>query len=216
MSMLEHCCDLGIQYITVYAFSIDNFNKKQDEVESFMDLMLEKTEEMLKEDSIIYKYNIKVKFIGNLNLLNKLVRIVVDRVMAATSGNTKRIFSICVAYTCTDEIVHAVQESCQEKWAKIQQENLEGVDSEVSIITVTDLERHMYMAGCPDPDILIRTSGETRLSNFLLWQTTFCYLFTPNALWPEISLKHLVWEILKYQCVRPYLEKKKNDGEFSK
>ncbi|XP_058077676.1 dehydrodolichyl diphosphate synthase CPT3-like isoform X1 [Magnolia sinica] len=222
VSILQHCYELGVKYVTVYAFSIDNFNRSADEVESIMDLMQEKIEKLLKEESIVNKYGIKINFFGNLNLLNEPVRRAAERAMVVTAGNTRAVLSICVAYTCTDEIVHAVQESCHKKWARFQEEKPNGLDNdddmiecfgknglEESEITVVDLERNMYTAECPDPDILVRTSGETRLSNFLLWQTTCCQLLSPSALWPEISLRHLVWMILEYQRVRPYLEKKK-------
>ncbi|XP_044444522.1 uncharacterized protein [Triticum aestivum] len=79
-----------------------------------------------------------------------------------------------------------------------------------SDISVSDLDRHMYTAGCPDPDIVIRTSGETRLSNFLLWQTTFSHLQNPDPLWPEFSWRHLVWAILQYQRAYPYIEQNKD------
>ncbi|XP_077231971.1 dehydrodolichyl diphosphate synthase CPT3-like [Tasmannia lanceolata] len=211
MSILQHCYELGVKYVTVYAFSIDNFNRKPEEVHSVMELMQEKIEGLLKEESIVNKYGIKVKFIGNLNLLDEPVRIAAEKAMSATAGNTRAVLSICVAYTCTDEIVHAVQESYNEKRADVLGTDLNGVDNglEECVVTLADLERHMYTAGCPDPDILVRTSGETRLSNFLLWQTTFCYLLAPDVLWPDISLRHLVWAILEYQRVYPYLEKKK-------
>lgn len=224
MSILQYCYELGVKYVTVYAFSIDNFNRKPEEVQYVMDLMEEKIEELIKEESIVNKYGIKINFFGNLNLLNEPVRRAAERAMAATAGNTQAVFSVCVAYTSTDEIVHSVNESCIEKWASIRLMNLnsngasdnnseieysEGDNLGACVISLADLERHMYTAGCPDPDILIRTSGEARLSNFLLWQTTFCYLLAPDALWPEISLRHLVWAILEYQRVQPYLEKKK-------
>uniref|UniRef100_A0A0A9D3V7 Alkyl transferase n=1 Tax=Arundo donax TaxID=35708 RepID=A0A0A9D3V7_ARUDO len=132
--------------------------------------------------------------------------------MASTAGNTGLVFSVCMPYNSTSEIVNAVNEVCAERREMMQREHAgncnghaanSGVDSEIS---VADLDRHMYSAGCPDPDIVIRTSGETRLSNFLLWQTTFSHLQNPDPLWPEFSFRHLVWAILQYQRVYPYLE----------
>jgi ditrans,polycis-polyprenyl diphosphate synthase len=80
---------------------------------------------------------------------------------------------------------------------------------ETASIKLVDIEKHMYMAVAPDPDILIRTSGEARLSNFLLWQTSGCPLYAPKVLWPEIGLRHLVWAVLNFQRHHFYLEKKK-------
>ncbi|XVF16022.1 hypothetical protein REPUB_Repub09cG0205900 [Reevesia pubescens] len=126
MSMLYYCYELGIKYVTVYAFSIENFKRRPDEVHSLMDLMLEKIEALLMEGSIVNQYGIRVEGCENLG-----------------------------------EKHHAIK--------------------------LVDVEKHMYMAVAPDPDILIRSSGETRLSNFLLWQTSHCPLYSPAVLWPEIA-----------------------------
>ncbi|KAJ0040724.1 hypothetical protein Pint_28701 [Pistacia integerrima] len=80
------------------------------------------------------------------------------------------------------------------------------------VINLVDIEKHMYMAVAPDPDILLRSSGEARLSNFLLWQTSNCLLYSPAALWPEIGLSHLVWAVLNFQRNHAYLEKKKKQS----
>ncbi|KMZ76413.1 hypothetical protein ZOSMA_102G00280 [Zostera marina] len=120
--------------------------------------------------------------------------------MAATAANSGPVLSICVAYTLTDEITHAINEACKEKYACREEEE------EDRAISVDDIEKYLYTEGCPDPDILIRTSGETRLSNFLLLQTAYCHLQNPYALWPEFSLWHLIWAVLNYQRVYPYRE----------
>lgn len=225
MSVLRYCYELGVKYATVYAFSIDNFKRKPEEVQSVMDLMQEKIEGLLKEESIVNQYGIRVYFIGNLNLLNEPVRVAAENVMRATAKNTKCVLLICVAYTSTDEIVHAVQESCLEKWEikasngvemdkKGEIEAVNGVECEQKLeehcaIQLVDIEKHMYMSVAPDPDILIRSSGETRLSNFLLWQSENTLLCCPRALWPEVGLWHLVSAVLSFQRNYSYLEKKK-------
>ncbi|KAD2804103.1 hypothetical protein E3N88_37480 [Mikania micrantha] len=117
--------------------------------------------------------------------------------MNATAKNSIAVLLICIAYTSTDEILHSVEESSEEKWDEIK--ILKDKKHEKDIINVLDIERHMYMAVAPDPDIIIRTSGETRLSNFLLWQSTDCLLYSPSILWPEIGFRHLVWAILDFQ-----------------
>ncbi|XP_050229698.1 rubber cis-polyprenyltransferase HRT2-like [Mercurialis annua] len=303
ISILKYCYELGVKYVTIYAFSIDNFKRRPDEVQELMDLMLEKMEELLKEESIVHQYGIRVFFIGNLTLLNEPVRMAMEKVMRATADNTKCTLLICIAYTSSDEIVHAVEESCKHKWQKFQsltfnqQSNggnkkrednkkiynnirhsfqvnrkdevdefqeteasgasnlvreVEGdedkasvsmpaaegpcesnwnedeasmetkiknypppsgesqkTEGECSIIKLVDIEKYMYTAVAPEPDILIRSSGETRLSNFLLWQASECMLYSPHALWPEIGLWHLVWAVLNFQRNYLYLEKKK-------
>ncbi|KAH6820765.1 Undecaprenyl pyrophosphate synthetase family protein [Perilla frutescens var. hirtella] len=202
MTLMKYCNELGIKYITIYAFSIDNFKRKPDEVQYVMDLMLEKIEGLLKEESIVNQYGVRVEFVGNLKLLNETVRVAAEKAMKATANNHRSILLIAVAYTSTDEIAHAAQESCHDK-IKI------NANAENKVINLADVERHMYMAVAPDPDILVRTSGETRLSNFLLWQTSNSLLYSPKALWPEIGLRHLVWAVLNFQRVHPYLERRK-------
>jgi ditrans,polycis-polyprenyl diphosphate synthase len=263
IKVLSHCYELGVKYVTVYAFSIDNFKRRPEEVHSLMDLMLEKIEELLKEESIVNQYGLRIYFIGNLKLLNEPVRVAAERAMAATAKNTKAVLLICVAYTSYDEIVHAVQESCKAKRNETEALNatkginsVPGVGEDMKItevvvcnlqgscgnssskfralnattacngviegneeskekqsvlptIKVSDIEKHMYMSVAPEPDILIRTSGENRLSNFLLWQTTYCPLYSPTALWPELGFWHLVWAVLNFQRSYQYFEKKK-------
>ncbi|XVE72949.1 hypothetical protein DITRI_Ditri11bG0078500 [Diplodiscus trichospermus] len=221
MSMLKYCYEFGVRYVTIYAFSIDNFKRSPEEVQSLMDLMLEKIEELMKEESIVNRYGVRVYFSGNLKLLSKPVRLAAERAMFATAKNAKAVLSICIAYTSTNEIVHAIQESCEEKWDEITVLNSSGAgyglirlggneqDERSHLIKLTDIERNMYMAVAPDPDIIIRTSGETRLSNFLLWQSASCYLYSPSVLWPEIGLRQFLWAILNFQRIQFYLDKKR-------
>ncbi|KAM1686315.1 hypothetical protein ACFX2K_034425 [Malus domestica] len=224
MSMLKYCFELGVTYVTVYAFSIENFKRNPEEVQSLMDLMQEKIEGLIKEESIVNQYGVRVHFIGNLKLLSEPVRSAAERAMAATANNSRGVLSICIAYTSTDEIVHAVQESCEEKLDEISSMNASKAgygltkvggneeDEREKIVKLTDIEKHMYMAVAPDPDVLIRTSGETRLSNFLLWQSAFCYLYSPSVLWPEIGFRHVVWAVLKFQSNYFYLERKRKQS----
>ncbi|CAI0554920.1 unnamed protein product [Linum tenue] len=200
VSVLKYCYEVGVKYISVYAFSIDNFKRRPEEVKTIMDLILEKTEGLLEEGSIADQYGVRVYFVGNLKLLSEQVRIAAEKVMEATAHNTRCVLLICIAYTSCDEIVNSVRECCKDKMEEIEDE--EGDD-------LVDIEKHMYMGVAPDPDILLRSSGEKRLSNYQLWQTTHCTLYSPTALWPEISLLHVVWGILKFQRSYAYFEKKK-------
>ncbi|XP_065881865.1 dehydrodolichyl diphosphate synthase 6-like [Euphorbia lathyris] len=207
MSVLKYCCELGVKHVTFYAFSIDNFKRRPDEVQILMDLMVEKAEGLMQQESIVNEYGIRVYFLGNLKLLSEPVQAAAEKVMKATAKNTKCMLLICVAYTSTDEIRRAVQESCK---GKIEISNPEAeLQGKRCRINLVDVEKHMYMAVAPDPDIMIRTSGETRLSNFLLWQSSYCQLYSPDALWPEIGIWELVWAILSFQRNRFYLDKKK-------
>ncbi|KAJ8567710.1 hypothetical protein K7X08_019918 [Anisodus acutangulus] len=107
MSMLKYCYELGVKYMTVYAFSIENFKRSQEEVQYLMDLMLEKIKGLLKQESVVNENGVRIHFVGNLKLLDKPVRVAAEKAMHATSNNTKSNLLICVTYTSTDEIVHA-------------------------------------------------------------------------------------------------------------
>ncbi|XP_047265810.1 dehydrodolichyl diphosphate synthase CPT3 [Capsicum annuum] len=224
INMLKYCYELGVKYTTVYAFSIDNFKRRPGEVASLMKLMQEKIDELTQEESIVNRLGIRIYFQGNLKLLSDCVRSAAERAMVKTSGNSRAVLSICVAYTSTDEIVHAVQESCEEIWDDIRKREVNnaegnfvglkenGKDENEHRVGLTDVDRHLYMSVCPDPDIIIRTSGATRLSNFLLWQSAHCLLYSPTALWPEIGLRHLIRVILDFQRNFLYLKAKKKQS----
>ncbi|KAL4572613.1 hypothetical protein LXL04_019393 [Taraxacum kok-saghyz] len=211
MSLLKYCYEMGVKYVTVYAFSLDNFNRRPDEVQYVMDLMHEKIEGFMKELDMVNRYGIRVLFIGDLNRLYAPVRVAAEKAMEATAKNTKTYLLVCVAYTSSHEIPRAVYEACQERSGRKDGKE-EEEEEEEELIKVVDLEKKMYMGVVPDPDILVRSSGETRLSNFLLWQTSNSLLYSPKALWPEMGLRHVVWAILKYQKNYHYFEKKKKQA----
>ncbi|KAF5741890.1 hypothetical protein HS088_TW10G00898 [Tripterygium wilfordii] len=224
MSMLKYCYELGVRYVTIYAFSIENFKRSPEEVQSLMDLMQEKIEGLIEKESIVNRYGVRVYFIGNLKLLTEPVRLAADRAMLATAKNSKAVLSICVAYTSTNEIVHGVQKACEEKYDEIRVLNASRTgyglielggseqDEREQLIKLTDIEKNMYMAFAPEPDIIIRTSGETRLSNFLLWQSAHCYLYSPSVLWPEFGFWHFLWAILTFQRNQFYMDKIKKQS----
>ncbi|XP_042041996.1 dehydrodolichyl diphosphate synthase 6-like [Salvia splendens] len=201
MRLMRCCHELGVKYITVYVFSIENFKRRPEEVQTVMELMLEKIEGLIKEEGILNQYGVRVEFAGNLKLLAEPVRIAAEKAMRVTAHNKSLVLVVGVAYTSTDEMTHAAEECCRDKADRGSQQQL---------VEVADVERHMYMAVAPDPEILLRTSGETRLSNFLLWQTSNSLLYSPAALWPEVGLRHLVWAVLNFQRVQPYLHKRRN------
>uniref|UniRef100_A0A2N9IMP6 Alkyl transferase n=1 Tax=Fagus sylvatica TaxID=28930 RepID=A0A2N9IMP6_FAGSY len=184
-------------------------------------MLKKKLKGLIEEESIVNRYGVRVYFLGNLKLLSEPVRLAAERAMVATANNSNAVLSICIAYNSTNEIVHAVEKSCEEKWEKISLLNASGSgyglirleciekDERGNLIKLIDIEKHMYMSVAPDPGILIRTSGETRLSNFLLWQSAYSYLYSPSVLWPEIGFRHFLWAILNFQRNHFYLEKKR-------
>lgn len=204
IAMVKYLYELGVKYITVYAFSIDNFKRKPEQVYILMDLLMKKIQHLLQQESIVNVYGVKVVFIGNLKLLSEPVRIAAEKLSEATSKNTGAVLNICICYTSADEIVHGVKECCKEKEKMTDENEISGKNIEVE-----DVEKHLYMSVNPAPEILIRSSGEFRLSNFLLWQTTYSTLYNPAALWPEIRFFHVVWATLMYQRNYSYLDKKR-------
>ncbi|OMO59151.1 Di-trans-poly-cis-decaprenylcistransferase-like protein [Corchorus olitorius] len=211
LTMLMHCCELGIKYVTVYAFSIDNYKRKPEEVERVMDLLKFTFELLTEKSSIAHHYNIKFHFSGNLDLLSEPVRNAAEELMAKTANYSKFVFTFCIAYTSTDEMVHAIQEACEERQCEMQElkRNCGDYEAEKKTVKIMDIEKHMYMAVAPDPDIVVRTAGENRLSNFLLWQTANSDLYSTPTLWPEMNFWHLVLAVLDYQRNHSYLKKKK-------
>lgn len=195
--LCKYCSELGIKYLTVFVFSIDNFKRKPEEVNCVMDIIMEKTQEMLEEESFVKRYGIRIIFVGNLRLLSEPTRLAAERAMAATKGNSRMVISVCVAYSSSNEIVNAVENSC--KSYTLSMPDLRPA------INVEDVEKHLFTASVPDPCILIRTSGEQRLSDFLLWQTSNCLLYSPAVLWSEIGIRQFAWAIIKYQRLLPYL-----------
>ncbi|GLT41892.1 hypothetical protein SLA2020_159220 [Shorea laevis] len=203
MFMLLYCHDLGVKYITVYAFTIDNFRVKPEEVQRPMDLMMEKIKLLRENESFVHQKQVRVHSAGNLELLDPSLRDAAKRLMEVTASYSKVVVTFCVAYTSTDEIVHAVRESCEEKCNQIEDQ---AKDVKLNLM---DVEKQMYMVIAPDPDILIRTAGENRLSNFRLWQSFSSQLGSTAVLWPAIALWHLVWAVLDFQRNHIYFEKKK-------
>ncbi|KNA20168.1 hypothetical protein SOVF_054850 [Spinacia oleracea] len=203
MSVIKHCYELGVRYITIYAFSLDNFRRKPEEIVRLMNWMREKIETFLEDDSFINKYGVRLYFVGNLARLSEDLQAAANKAMEATAKNTTTFLLVCVAYTSTDEIVHAIEESLPHHGKNRKQENTFDDFS----IELAELEKQMYMSVGPRPDILIRSSGETRLSNFLLWQTDRCLLYNPSALWPELGLWNLVWAVINFQRHYFYLQK---------
>ncbi|KAK6253202.1 hypothetical protein QUC31_014922 [Theobroma cacao] len=183
---------------------IDNFKRRPEEVEYIMNLMLEKIELMRRKDSIVNRYGVRIHFSGNLQLLREPIRDAAKKLMAVTANNSNALLTLCVAYTSTNEIIQAIQKSCEEKWVENQEPGRAGCGP----INLVEIEKQMDMGIAPDPDIVVRTSGENRLSNFLLWQSERSYLFSTLALWPDISFWHLVWVVLNFQRNQSRVEKK--------
>jgi tritrans,polycis-undecaprenyl-diphosphate synthase [geranylgeranyl-diphosphate specific] len=187
--VLEWCQELGIKHITVYAFSTENFARSGEEVKSLMDLFAEKFSKVTK-DPRVHKYRIRVKAIGDLSVLPEEVQRAIEEAQKVTQSYDGHTLNIAVGYGGRAEIAQAVRKICE----SIEMGKIRSRDVSEGMIS-----SHLYTAGLPDPDLIIRTSGEERLSGFLLWQSAYSELYFCEANWPAFSKIDFLRAIRTYQ-----------------
>ncbi len=173
----------GIKYLTVYAFSTENWNRKKEEVEFLMNL-LAKT--LLGELDEMHKENVKIKFLGDLTKLNTKLVEIIENAENKTKNNTGVNLNIAFNYGSRDEITNAVKAIVKE-----------GISAEE--ITEDTISSHLYTKNIPDPDLLIRTGGEKRISNYLLWQIAYSEVYVTDAYWPEFDEEELAKAITEFE-----------------
>jgi tritrans,polycis-undecaprenyl-diphosphate synthase [geranylgeranyl-diphosphate specific] len=184
---LEWCLDLGIRTITLYAFSTENFNRPSNEVQELMTIYEENLGELLHSD-VIHKNKVRVSVIGRTNLLPEKIQGLIHEMKTLTKDYTNFYLNIALAYSGRAEIVDAMK--------LIASKVADGVVAS-SDIDEALIEKHLYTSYLPqpEPDLIIRTSGEARLSNFLIWQAAYSELFLVDVYWPEfreIDLKRAI------------------------
>uniref|UniRef100_T1KC21 Alkyl transferase n=2 Tax=Tetranychus urticae TaxID=32264 RepID=T1KC21_TETUR len=205
--ILGWCKALDVKEITIFAFSFENFKRSQEEVDDLMEISREKFDLMIKEIDKINEHGICVRFWGELELLPDDIQERFTFIMSATRDNKRAYLNVCFAYSSRCEIVGAMN--------KIKDEvvNTKLKISDINENLITD---YLYSAGSQPPDLLIRTSGVVRLSDFLLWQSSFTINAFVDVLWPEFSFWDLIGCLLNYQryeaqvnqARRTYLSKK--------
>lgn len=184
---VEACAELGIKHLTLYAFSTENWKRPKLEVDTLMKLLVSS---LKKEIKTLLDNKIKLKAIGNLESLPKKVYKELHEVIELTKDNTHMDLTLALSYGSREELLHAVKEiSIKVKNNIISTEN---IDESV-------FNAHLYTQSLPDVDLLIRTSGEQRISNFLLWQIAYAELYFTPVLWPDFTKKHLNEAITEYQ-----------------
>ena len=186
-NIVRYANEIGIQYITVYAFSTENWKRAEEEVKALMLLFQTYLDDYSKRADT---ENIKVKIIGNISELSDRMQSSIEKCMERTKKNTGITFNICLNYGGRDEIVKAVRKIGED----IKNNNLDPED-----ITEDIISDNLYTKGQPDPDLLIRTSGELRLSNFLPWQLVYSEFLFVDKNWPDFSKEDLDEAILEYQ-----------------
>jgi tritrans,polycis-undecaprenyl-diphosphate synthase [geranylgeranyl-diphosphate specific] len=177
--VLQWCFDLGIKNLTIYAFSTENFNRSSNEVKTLMDLCKEELKKAFN-DSRIHKNKVRIRIIGRLDTLPKDIATQAKNIMDQTKHYDKYSFNIALAYGGREEIIQAIQKIAKDvKTGKVKIEDIKE-----SIVS-----KYLYTNGIPDPDIILRTSGEERISNFLLWQLAYSELYFSDVYWPAFQKK---------------------------
>lgn len=177
----------GIKYLTVYAFSTENWNRKKEEVDFLMNLLAKTLTDELEE---MHNENVKIRFIGNIEKLSpKLVKIL-KNAEKKTEKNTGVNLQIAFNYGARDEIVQAAK--------KIAQKAVSG-EIKIDDIDETMFSENLYTADMPDPDLLIRTGGEKRISNYLLWQIAYSEVYVTDKFWPEFGEKALSEAVTEFE-----------------
>ncbi|ADP77394.1 Undecaprenyl pyrophosphate synthetase [Methanothermus fervidus DSM 2088] len=187
--LLDWCIELGIKIVTVYAFSTENFKRPKHEVKKLMKLF-EENFKRIKTDKKIHKNKIRVKAIGKLELLPKNLRKAIKEAEEATKHYKERLLNVAIGYDGRQEIVDAVKKIA--KKVKEGKLSLNEINEEV-------VDKHLYTAEVEDPQLIIRTSGEERLSGFLLWQSSYSELYFCDSLWPEFRKVDFLRAIRSYQ-----------------
>jgi undecaprenyl diphosphate synthase len=186
-ALLRCCKDWGIQTLTAYAFSTENWRRPVEEVDFLMNLF----ERLLrKEMADLQREGVRVSFIGDLSVLPVSLRREMELAMEQTQDNWVIQFNVAVNYGSRAEMLHVVREI----FKKVQSQEMTIADIDENAIA-----RHLYTSRTPDPDLLIRTSGEMRLSNYLLWQLAYTELYFTDTLWPDFDTEAFRNALLTYQ-----------------
>ena len=178
---MRACDDFGIKYLTVYAFSTENWNRKPEEVNFLMDLLGQTLKNELQE---MHENNVVISFIGDTTKLSDKLQAILHNAVDTTKNNTGVNLQIAFNYGSRDEIVYAVKNIIAEG---------------VTEITEDTISKHLYTANIPDPDLLIRTGGEMRISNYLLWQIAYSEFIVVSDFWPEFDKDKLSECVLEYK-----------------
>lgn len=184
---VETCARLGIENLTLYAFSTENWNRPKLEVETLMKLLVSS---LKKELDTFTKNNIRLNSIGNLDMLPKGVQKELLTVIEKTKNNTRMTLTLALSYGSREEILNAVKKISDKVKNNII--STESIDESI-------FNNHLYTHDLPDVDLVVRTSGEHRISNFLLWQIAYAEFYFTDVLWPDFSEENLYEAIISYQ-----------------
>jgi undecaprenyl diphosphate synthase len=185
--IIEAATELGIKYLTLYAFSTENWGRPDEEVSALMGIMVDS---LNKETDTLLKNNIRLTAIGDLDRLGKDVRARLSETINVTSVSTGLVLVVALSYSSRWEITNAV---------KVIAGEVRVGKLEIGEVNEAEFEKHLSTHGIPDPDLLIRTSGELRISNFLLWQLAYTELYFTDILWPDFGKEDFCNAIIDFQ-----------------
>jgi undecaprenyl diphosphate synthase len=185
--VVEGCLAAGVGVLTLFAFSQENWQRPPDEIDALMALL---EEYIAKELNELRAQGVAVRMLGDLDRLSPGARAAVDRIMQETASGTRLDLNICISYSSRAELTRAARKLAEQ----VAEGRLEPAD-----IDEQALARQLYTAEWPDPDLLIRTSGEMRISNFLLWQLAYSEIWVTPVLWPDFTRQDLFRAILDFQ-----------------
>ncbi len=186
-TITEAAAELGIEYMTLYAFSLENWSRPKEEVDALMTLLVDT---IVKETPTLMKNNVRLMTIGDLDLLPNATRAKFAACLEQTSSNTGLNLVLALSYSSRWELTQMARHLAQ----KVLQGQLT-----IEQISEQTISEHLTTAGIPDPDLLIRTSGELRISNFLLWQLAYAELYFTPCLWPDFTSEEFYHAIVDYQ-----------------
>lgn len=194
---VEAAAEIGIENLTLYAFSTENWNRPKLEVQTLMKLLVSS---LKKEIKTLQDNNIRLAAIGNLHTLPKKVYNELHEVIEQTKGNVRMVLTLALSYGSREELLNTVKEIS----IKVKNNIISPEKIDESIIN-----EHLYTRNLPDVDLLIRTSGEQRISNFLLWQIAYAELYFTCVLWPDFTKQHL------YEAINEYQKRERRFGKTS-
>ena len=195
--VISACNEVGIPYLTLYTFSTENWNRPTEEVDTLMNLL---SSTLLQEAEEIFSKGIRIRAIGDLEALPEDVRNQLYNIMELTKNNTKGNLTLALSYGSQKEILNAVKELCK----KVKNGDINENDIDEKLF-----EQHLYTKEIPPVDLLIRTSGEVRVSNFLLWQIAYAEMQFIDVLWPDFTKETF------FQCILDYQTKERRFGKIS-
>jgi len=185
--VLKTCVDLGVRYLTLYAFSTENWGRPKEEVDGLMNLIVETIANEVEE---LDKNSVRLRSIGDKDKLPETCRKVLASATDKTQTNTKLDLILALNYSARWEIVDAVKKIARK---------VENKEIETEQITDKDFQKALCLGDVPDPELLIRTSGEYRISNFMLWQIAYSELYFTDTLWPDFKRQDLYKAVIDYQ-----------------